>query len=137
MTGYRRNFIAGGCFFFTVNLADRRRRLLTQHIDQLRRALRTVRERHPFTIDAMVVLHDHLHAVWTLPEGDADFATRWQLIKATFSRGLPAANRYRKAAPPEVNVVSGSGAIGNIRSATRGISRVTLITFISIRSNTD
>jgi putative transposase len=76
MTGYRRNFIAGGSFFFTVNLADRRLRLLTEHIDELRSAFRKVRERHPFTIDAMVVLHDHLHTVWTLPEGDADFAKR-------------------------------------------------------------
>ena len=69
MTGYRRNFIAGGCFFFTVNLAERRLQLLTEHIDELRNAFRKVRQRHPFTIDAMVVLPDHLHAVWTLPEG--------------------------------------------------------------------
>jgi putative transposase len=56
MTGYRRNFIAGGCFFFTVNLADRRLYLLTEHIDELRNAFRKVRRQHPFTIDAMVVL---------------------------------------------------------------------------------
>ena len=93
MTGYRRNFIAGGCFFFTVNLAERRLRLLTEHIDELRNALRKVRRQHPFTIDAMVVLPDHLHGVWTLPEGDADFATRWRLIKSTFSRSLPAGER--------------------------------------------
>ena len=93
MTGYRRNFIAGGCFFFTVNLAERRLRLLTEHIDELRNALRKVRRQHPFTIDAMVVLPDHLHAVWTLPEGDADFAARWRLIKSTFSRSLPAGER--------------------------------------------
>ena len=76
MTDYRRNFIVGGSFFFTVNLADRRRLLLTQYIEALRGAFRETRRRHPFTIDAMVVLPDHLHAVWTLPEGDADFATR-------------------------------------------------------------
>ncbi|MBR1250505.1 transposase [Bradyrhizobium sp. AUGA SZCCT0169] len=90
MTGYRRNFVAGGCFFFTVNLADRRLRLLTEHIDELRMAFRKVRQQHPFTIDAMVVLPDHLHAVWTLPEGDANFATRWRLIKSVFSHSLPA-----------------------------------------------
>ena len=72
MIFYRRNFIAGGSFFFTVNLAERRLRLLTQHIDELRSAFRETRRRHPFTIDAMVVLPDHLHAVWTLPEGDAE-----------------------------------------------------------------
>ena len=74
MTDYRRNFIAGGRFFFTVNLAERRLHLLTEHIDELRNAFRKVRRQHPFTIDAMVVLPDHLHAVWTLPEADADFA---------------------------------------------------------------
>lgn len=88
MTHYRRNFVAGGSFFFTVNLADRRLRLLTEHIDELRMAFRETRQRHPFTTDAMVVLPDHLHTVWTLPEGDADFAKRWRLIKSSFSRKL-------------------------------------------------
>jgi putative transposase len=88
MTAYRRNFIPGGCFFFTVNLADRRLRLLTEHVETLRSAFRETRQRHPFTIDAMVVLPDHLHAVWTMPEGDRDFSTRWRLIKSTFSRNL-------------------------------------------------
>jgi len=76
MTDYRRNFIAGGSFFFTVNLAERRLRLLTEHIEELRTALRQTHRHHPFTIDAMVVLPDHLHSVWTIPEDDADFATR-------------------------------------------------------------
>ena len=89
MTGYRRNFVAGGCFFFTVNLADRRRRLLTENIDALRAALRETQRHHPFSIDAIVMLPDHLHTVWTLPEGDADFSTRWRLIKTSFSRSLP------------------------------------------------
>ncbi len=89
MTDYRRNFIPGGCFFFTVNLADRRLRLLTEHVDELRAAFREVRARHNFTINAMVVLPDHLHTVWTLPEGDADFSTRWRQIKSAFSRRLP------------------------------------------------
>src|SRR6478752_1788857 len=56
MTAYRRNFIPGGCFFFTVNLADRRLRLLTENVETLRFAIRETRQRHPFTIDAMVVL---------------------------------------------------------------------------------
>ena len=56
MTGYRRNFVAGGSFFFTVNLAERQLQLLTGHVDQLRTAFREVRRRHPFTIDAIVVL---------------------------------------------------------------------------------
>ena len=89
MTNYRRNFVAGGSYFFTVNLADRRLRLLTDHIDLLRAAFRETRTRHPFMIDAVVVLPDHLHVIWTLPERDRDFATRWRLIKADLSRGLP------------------------------------------------
>jgi putative transposase len=89
MTSYRRNFIAGGSFFFTVNLADRSLSLLTEHIGALRSAFRQIGLRHPFTTDAMVVLPDHLHTVWTLPEGDANFATRWRLIKSVFSRNVP------------------------------------------------
>jgi putative transposase len=88
MTSYRRNFIPGGSFFFTVNLADRRLSLLTAHIDLLRAAFREIHQRHPFTIDAIVVLPEHLHSVWTMPEGDADFATRWRQIKSAFSRNL-------------------------------------------------
>jgi putative transposase len=67
MTNYRRNFLAGGSFFFTVNLADRRLRLLTEHVDLLRQAFRDVRRRHPFAIEAIVVLPDHLHAAFILP----------------------------------------------------------------------
>jgi putative transposase len=88
MTDYRRNFVAGGSFFFTVNLADRRLQLLTEYIDDLRTAFRETRQNHPFTTDAIVVLPDHLHAVWTLPEGDTDFSTRWRLIKTSFSRNF-------------------------------------------------
>jgi putative transposase len=97
MTDYHRNFIAGGSFFFTVNLADRRPRLLTQHIDELRTAFRETRRDHPFTVEAMVVLPDRLHAVWTLPEGDADSATRWRLIKTGFARRLPAGERVSES----------------------------------------
>jgi REP-associated tyrosine transposase len=88
MTSYRRNFVPGGSFFFTVNLADRKLALLTAHIELLREAFRKTRQRHPFTVDAIVILPDHIHAIWTMPEGDADFATRWRLIKSTFSRNL-------------------------------------------------
>jgi len=93
MSNYRRLRIPGGCYFFTVNLAERRTDLLVRHIDTLREALREVRRGRPFRIDAFVVLPDHLHGIWTLPEGDDDFATRWMLIKAGFSRHLPAGER--------------------------------------------
>jgi putative transposase len=98
---YRRIRQEGGTYFFTVNLAERSSTLLVDRIDDLRRAVRTVKQRHPFDIVAWVVLPDHLHAVWTLPEGDADCATRWMLIKAAFSRAVPtgeriSATRHRK-----------------------------------------
>ena len=93
MTSYRRNFVSGASFFFTVNLDDRRSRLLTEHIDHLRAAFRDVRTRHPFVLDAVVVLPDHLHAIWTLPPGDADFASRWRLIKTAFSRAVVTGER--------------------------------------------
>lgn len=89
MTSYRRNFIPGGTFFFTVNLADRHLRLLTDHIEVLREAFRATRAAHPFTIEAIVVLPEHLHAILTLPENDCDFAMRWRLIKSRFSRAVP------------------------------------------------
>src|SRR5262245_18124287 len=89
MTNYRRNVVPGGTYFFTLNLVDWRSRLLTQNIAALRSAFREIRSRHPFGIDAIVVLPDHLHALWTLPAGDTGFAMRWRLIKSAFSRTLP------------------------------------------------
>ena len=90
---YRRTTIAGGTYFFTVNLAERHRRLLVEHVDLLRTVVTDVKNRHPFVIDALVVLPDHLHAVWTLPPGDADYATRWMLIKTGFSRNIATGER--------------------------------------------
>ena len=87
---YRRARTPGGTYFFTVNLMERQRDLLVQHIAVLRTVVHKVMAAHPFHIDAMVVLPDHLHAVWTLPKNDAEFSTRWGLIKAGFSRYLPA-----------------------------------------------
>lgn len=86
---YRRSNIADGTFFFTVNLADRTSSLLTEHIDILRVAVRRTRQAHPFDITAMVVLPDHLHAIWRLPLGDDRYPLRWSLIKSRFSRALP------------------------------------------------
>jgi putative transposase len=73
MTSRRRNFVPGGCQFFTVNLAARKSRLLADHVDFLRAAFRYARARYPFTIEAIVVLPDHLHSIWSLPDNDADY----------------------------------------------------------------
>ena len=85
---YRRALIPGGTWFFTINLANRSSRLLIERVDTLRDVVREVRQRHPFEIVAWVVLPDHIHAIWTLPPDDADFPTRWALIKAGFSRRI-------------------------------------------------
>jgi putative transposase len=88
MVQYRRNRVAGGTYFFTVTLRDRRSAILVEHVDLLREAFRAVRRSRPFSIDAVVVLPDHLHAIWTLPAGDHDFSGRWRAIKSTFIRLL-------------------------------------------------
>ncbi|HZQ13067.1 MAG TPA: transposase [Pseudolabrys sp.] len=88
MPNYRRAKIAGGTFFFTLTLADRSSDLLLREIDRLRRAYAQVQERRPFDTVAICILPDHLHAIWSLPSGDTDFARRWNLIKGGFSRGL-------------------------------------------------
>ncbi len=85
---YRRAFVAGGTYFFTVNLLERDKLLLTDHIDLLKTSFRKVKLTHPFDIDAIVVLPDHLHTIWTLLANDFDFATRWRLIKSHFPRCL-------------------------------------------------
>jgi putative transposase len=86
---YRRADTAGGTYCFTVNLAERNQTTLTDHVAVLRNIIAHVKRRHPFRIDAMAILPEHLHAIWTLPAGDADYPTRWALIKAGFSRHLP------------------------------------------------
>ena len=93
MPNYRRAFVPGGCWFFTVNLLERRQTLLVDQIVALRQAVAATRLNFPFTIDAFVVLPDHLHAVLTLPPDDADFSTRWRLIKSRFVRELPKRER--------------------------------------------
>lgn len=90
MVRYRRNFVPGGTFFFTLTLADRRSSLLVDRVGLLRSAFRSVWERRPFAVDAIVILPDHLHAILTMPPGDSDFSGRWKAIKARFTRSIVA-----------------------------------------------
>ncbi len=101
---YRRSRTDGGSYFFTV-VTDRRRPFLCDpdNIILLRSVFREVKERHPFTINAIVILPDHLHCLWTLPENDANYSMRWRLIKSAFSRqcraqyrGTTAKSRHNK-----------------------------------------
>ncbi len=97
MTEYRRNYVAGGSFFFTVTLAERSSNLLTDKTDILRKAFRLTQSEHPFTINAIVVLPEHLHCIWTLPTDDRDYSTRWKKIKGRFSRHIPKTERRSKS----------------------------------------
>ena len=91
---YRRAWHPGGTYFFTVNLLQRQGNdLLTRNIGLLRNVVKAVRRRHPFKIHGWVVLPEHLHCVIELPPGDADYATRWRLIKMEFSKALPRTER--------------------------------------------
>ena len=94
MPDYRRAWHPGGTYFFTVNLLQRQGNdLLTRHIELLRAVVKSVRQRHPFTIHGWAVLPEHLHCVIELPPDDANYATRWRLIKMEFSKALPRTER--------------------------------------------
>ena len=112
MPQYRRAKIEGSVFFFTVVLAERPSNLLFEKIDRVRRIYRTIQQRRPFETIAICVLPDHLHALWALPEGDADFSTRWSLIKSGFSRGLDPKARSASKLPNERRA-SGNVVIGS------------------------
>ena len=90
MTQYRRFYIPESTWFFTVNLAERRNNnLLIDNIDLLRDAFKYVKQKRPFDMNAVVIMPDHLHCIWTLPPNDADVSIRWNLLKGRFSRGIP------------------------------------------------
>jgi putative transposase len=88
MPEYRRLRMQGVPLFFTVALRRRDTDLLVRRVEQLRAAVRQVRARRPFRIDAWVVLPEHMHCVWSLPAGDTDYPGRWYDIKATFSKHI-------------------------------------------------
>lgn len=94
MPNYRRYWLPGGTWFFTVNLLERRDNdLLIREIDLLRVCVARERARRPFEIVAWVVLPEHMHWIWRLPEGDTDYPTRWRRIKTDFSRSLQRTER--------------------------------------------
>jgi putative transposase len=93
MSRYRRLRIEGGAFFFTLSLADRSSDLLVRQIERLRHAYAETEKRRPFDTVAICILPDHIHALWQLPNSDADYAARWSVFKSSFSRGIPAAKK--------------------------------------------
>ncbi len=95
MSNYRHNRVPGQTYFFTVRLSDPKSTLLTEHISAFGEAIRQARGKKPFHVDAWVVLHNHAHAIWTLPPGDHDCSSRWRAVKIAFSKAV------RKSRPPQ------------------------------------
>jgi putative transposase len=141
MVHYRRNFVPGGTFFFTVTLDDRSSSALIDHAALLRAAFRKTRSERPFVTDAIVILPDHLHAILTLPPGDPDFSDRWRRIKGSFRRsvratGAQVSRDHRGEYSLWQNILFGRSAFGNTPYGMNGISSVAPIMCISIRSST-
>jgi putative transposase len=107
MVAYRRHRVPGGTYFFTVTLADRRAASLLRYRAELGESIRAVQALHPFASVAMVLLPEHLHTIWRLPEGDDRYPMRWRLIKRGFT------DRLRN--DPEI----ASAAVGESRWARR------------------
>ena len=111
MSHFRRAYVPGGSFFFTV-VTERRAPILCTDTSRvfLRTAIGECRQRWPFRIDAMVLLDNHLHAILTMPEGDTRYSARWGWIKKEFTKAYLAAGGTEQA-------LSGS----RIRQRRRGV----------------
>jgi REP element-mobilizing transposase RayT len=102
-------------------------------VEVLRKVFRKVRQSRPFEIDAMVVMPDQLHCIWTLPPGDADFSTRWRLIKTWFTKHCDSVLRLR----PTFYVNPGmSRQFGNTVIESTSNAMKTILHFMSIASTT-
>jgi len=89
MSEYRRLYQPGGCYFFTIVTHQRANILfLPDNLTRLKSAFDKVKGKYPLTMEAFVILPDHVHCIWSMPSGDSDFSVRWRLIKSYFSAGL-------------------------------------------------
>ena len=95
MVNYRRDYMPGATYFFTVNLRNRQSKLLTTYITHLGDAFRFAQKKAYFHVIAIVVMPEHLHAIWRLPNDDYDYSRRWRLIKGHFTRSLLTAGLAR------------------------------------------
>ena len=96
MSGYHRTHLAGGCYFFTVVTLNRAQIFIDEErVEVLRQSIRKVKAASPFEIDAIVILPEHLHCIWRLPEGDADYSSRWREIKKATSHQISTAINAR------------------------------------------
>ena len=96
MSNYRRAYLPGGSYFFTVVTLGRTPIFTSEdRVEMLRHALRKVMTTRPFEIEAMVILPEHLHCIWRMPQGDADYSSRWREIKKVTSRQIGSATNAR------------------------------------------
>jgi len=138
MPNYRRAIVPGGSYFFTVVTAGRQPILCDGPVrSALRAAIAEVRARWPFTIDAWVLLPDHLHCLWTLPPGDSDHSRRWSAIKRLTSQGCATGHivlqSLRRPGTSAMKVGCGSGGSGSIVFVTNVTWSDAGITCIGIR----
>jgi putative transposase len=96
MSDYRRYFVPGATYFFTI-VAHRRRPLFSsaQNVQRLRDAMTTVKNELPFYINAAVILPEHMHFLWTLPSGDDGYSKRIGRMKVEFTRSIQSNSRLR------------------------------------------
>jgi putative transposase len=141
MPDYRRFFAPGGTFFFTLVTYDRQPLFRSADARRvLRDAITETRARRPFEMPGIALLPEHLHCLWTLPAGDADFSTRWRKIKESFTRAFAHIDGRDSPVSPGQRRKGLRGfwqpRFWNTRSATRTISAIIWITSISIPSST-
>ncbi len=135
---YRRVYIQGGSYFFTV-VTEKRRKIFADddNVKRLRAAFKTVMEKRPFIVDAAVVLPDHLHFIWTLPEYDSDYSTRWRLIKTAFTKHTLTPLSFKMPTVKiNTNKTYGNIAAGNIVCVMNRIFNAISIIFITTPLNT-
>ena len=94
MVLYRRNKTPGGIYFFTVTLKNRKSDLLTRHVEVLKTAMGEIKLLHPYNTLAFVILPEHLHTIWKLPENDFNYSDRWRKIKTIFTKRIIKIERY-------------------------------------------
>ena len=127
---YRRHYQKGATYFFTINLADRSSDLLVKEIATLRQSFKLVKQKHPFYIDAIVILPDHLHMLCTMPNNDADFSKRIKLIKYYFSYNIAKTESISSSRLKKASVVFGNVDFGSIAFAVNQTIEHILIIFI-------
>ncbi len=126
MSRYLRPTRPGATVFFTVALAARGSDLLVREVGALRQAVRVTLAERPVRVDAWVVLPDHMHCVWTLPEGDADYAVRMGAIKARFTRAIKCRVGFHPTDPAAdtVGTYGGPGMVGWNPTLRRSASKI-------------